>query len=102
MRINPYHVNNVIGPWIKKIVKLLLLLYLRLTDGGERFLERRYTYEVWKSVYTTYAYWDIMVTRTLFYFAMSYIIVYNTTIISDVLDKMGNCMELGVVKRWWT
>ena len=34
--------------------------------------------------------------------AMSCIVVYNTTIIPNALDKVGNRMELGVVKCWST
>ena len=33
-------------------------------------------------------------------FAMSFIIVYSTTIIPDALGKVASCMELRVVKYW--
>ena len=35
-------------------------------------------------------------------FAMNYIIVYSTTIIPDVLDKVSDYMEFGVIKYWLT
>ena len=34
------------------------------------------------------------------YFAMSYIIVYNITIISDALDKVTSHKKLRIVKCW--
>ena len=34
--------------------------------------------------------------------AMGSIIVYYTTIILNILDKVANCMELRVVKGWST
>ena len=34
--------------------------------------------------------------------AMGNIVVYRTTIIPNILDKVANCMELRVVKGWST